>query len=73
LRTASWFEEETLEAETLKAETLKAETLKAETVKLNDLQNYNLKSMTPETKQKVQLALAALIAITAIRAGYIVY
>jgi hypothetical protein len=29
--------------------------------------------MTPETKQKVQLALAALIAITAIRAGYIVY
>lgn len=29
--------------------------------------------MTPEAKKKIQLALAVLIAITAIRAGYIVY
>ena len=29
--------------------------------------------MTPEAKQKIQLALAVVIAVTAIRAGYIVY
>ena len=29
--------------------------------------------MTPEAKRKIQLALAALIAVAAIRAGYIVY